>query len=160
MARYKYLYLIWLLPLAFLFLSLHQTYVYFSISDTYQNGESYTAEVVEFEHKQIAAQNSTYIILRFEDGRNNEVQKRLSLPVEMAGDLRDIRVIPIRYNPGSFQEIVLMPAYETQKNLVWSNIAMAVLALLITLLIAAGVHRFATNKLRSEPEIIEYERID
>ena len=159
MNRYKYLYLIWLLPAAFLFLSLHQSAVYYGIIDTYENGTSYTAEVVDFELKQIAAQTNGYIVLRF-DSEGQKVQKKLSLPIEMAGQLQRIRVVPIRYQAGNFQEIVLMPTYNTQKNLVWTNIAMAGLALLITIIIAVAVHRFTTNKLRTGPEEIEFERID
>lgn len=159
MNRIKYLYLIWLLPLAFLFLSLHQTAVYYGIIDTYKNGTSYTAEVVDFEVKQIATQTSGYIILRFGD-EGEKVQQKLSLPVEMASQLTRIRVVPIRYQPGNFQEIVMMPTYETQKNLVWTNIAMAVLGLLIAITIAIIAHRFVKNKIKSDQKEIEFERID
>lgn len=160
MNRYKYFYFIWLLPAAFLFLFLHQAFVYYSIQDTYKTGKSYTAEMVEFEYKRIAAQTSSYIVIRFETNQNKSVQRRLSLPVEMAGDLQQIHIVPIRYKPDSFQEIVLMPAYNTQKNLVWTNMAMAGLALLISLIIAGGVHRFISQRLNSKPEELEFERID
>ena len=159
MNNYKYLYFIWLLPAAFLFLCLHQTAVYYGIIDTYENGTSHTAEVVDFDLKQIAAQTNGYIVLRFE-AEETEVRRKLSLPVEMAGQLQRIRVVPIRYLPGNFQEIVLMPTYDTQKNLLWTNLAMASVALLITVIIAGAVHRFTTNKLRSDPEKVEFERID
>ncbi|MCW9708904.1 hypothetical protein [Fodinibius salsisoli] len=157
---YKYLYFVWLIPAAFLFLCLHQTVVWYGIHDTYENGTSYTAEVVDFDIKQIAAQTNGYIILRFVDSNEQEIQRKLSLPVEMAGELRQIRVIPIRYQPGTMQEIVLMPAYSTQKNLVWSNLAMAVVALLCTLIIAIFTHRLANRKLESGNEKLEIERID
>lgn len=157
---YKFLYLVWLIPAAFLFLCLHQTVVWYGIHDTYENGTSYTAEVVEFDIKQIAAQTNGYVVLRFETKDGNEVQKKLSLPIEMAGDLQQIRVVPIRYQPGAIQEIVLMPAYNTQKNLVWSNLAMAAVALLCTLIIAGFGHRIATRKLKTGNEKLEIERID
>ena len=161
MNRYKYLYLFWLLPAAFLFLILHQGAVYLGLNDTYDNGTSYTAEVVEFEFKQIAAQTNGYIILRFETRDGEEIQRKLSLPVEMAGGLQDIRVVPIRYQPGAFQEIVLMPTLETQKNLVWSNMLMALVALLITIGIAVAAHRFANKKIREgEPDEYVIERVD
>lgn len=159
MNSYKFLYLIWLLPAAFFFLCLHQATVWYGITDTYENGSSYTAEVVDFELKQIAAQTNGYIVLRFEeDGR--EIEQQLSLPVEMAGELQQIRVVPIRYKAGNSQEIVLMPTYQTQKNLVWTNIAMAGMALLITIIIAVFVHRFANKRLREGSEKLEIERID
>lgn len=160
MNRYKFLYLFWLLPAAFLFLILHQGAVYMGLEDTYENGTSYTAEVVEFELKQIAAQTNGYIILKFATNEGDKVQQKLSLPVEMAGGLQEIRVVPIRYQPGAFQEIVLMPTYETQKNLVWTNALMAFVAFLITSGIALTAHKFARKKLSEKEEQIVIERID
>ncbi|SMO56672.1 hypothetical protein [Fodinibius sediminis] len=160
MKSYKFLYLIWLIPATFLFLCIHQAMVWYGIIETYENGESYTAEVVEFEFKQIAAQTNGYIVLRFETSRGDNIQKKLSLPVEMAGQLQQIRVVPVRYQPGAFQEIVLMPTYGTQKGLVLTNLAMAVVALLMTLILAVVVHRYAHKKLRSGTEELEIERID
>lgn len=160
MNRYKFLYLFWLLPAAFLFLIIHQGAVYMGLEDTYKNGNSYTAEVVEFELKQVAAQTNGYIVLRFETSNGEEVQQKLSLPIEMAGGLQEIRVVPIRYQPDTFQEIVLMPTYETQKNLVWTNALMAFVAFLITLGIALTAHKFARKKLSEKEEKIVIERID
>lgn len=160
MNRYKFLYLFWLVPAAFLFLIIHQGTVYRGLTDTYSNGSSYTAEVVEFELKQIAAQTNGYIVLTFETQNGEEIRRKLSLPVEMAGGLQGIRVVPIRFQPGAFQEIVLMPTYETQKNLVWSNILMAFVAFLITFFIALVAHRFARKKMTEKDEQIVIERID
>lgn len=160
MNRYKFLYLFWLLPASFVFLVVHQAYVYNGVIDTYENGTSYTAEVVEFELKQIAAQTNGYIIIRFETPDGQEIKRNLSLPVEMAGELQKIKVIPIRYQPDAFQEVVLMPAYETQKNLVWTNIAMASVGLLITLFIAIAAHRFTRKKLKEEKEEYVIQRVD
>jgi len=160
MKRYKLLYLFWLIPAAFLFLSVHQGAVYMGITDTYENGTSYTAEVVEFELKQIASQTNGYIILEFETKLGDSINRKLSLPVEMAGELQKIRVVPIRYQPDTFQEIVLMPSYETQKSLVWTNLLMALVALLITFFVALAAHRFARKKITEGDETIVIERID
>lgn len=161
MNNYKFLYLFWLLPLSFLFLIIQQASVYYGITDTYENGTSYTAEVVEFEFKQIAAQTNGYVILRFETKEGREIQRQLSLPVEMAGELQGIRVIPIRYQPGGWQEIVLMPTIETQKSLVWSNALMAFAAFVITFFIGLTAHRYANKKLDEESdEKLVIERID
>ncbi|WP_138430428.1 hypothetical protein [Fodinibius saliphilus] len=160
MKNYKFLYLFWLLPLSFLFLIGQQGLVYYGIDDTFENGTSYTAEVVDFDLKQIAAQTNGYIILRFETKTGEEIERKLSLPIEMAGELQQIRVVPIRYNPGGWQEILLLPTIETQKNLVWTNALMAFVALLITLAIAITAHRFANKKLSEEQEELVFERID
>lgn len=160
MNRYKLLYLFWLLPLSFLFLILQQGTVYYGITDTYETGTSYTAEIVDFEFKQIAAQTNGYVILRFETNEGDKIKRQLSLPVEMAGGLQDIRIMPIRYQPDSWQEIVLMPTFETQKNLVWSNALMALVAFIITFFVALAAHRFANKKLTGEDEELLIERID
>ncbi len=160
MSKYKFLYLYWLIPAFLLFLVLHQVSVYYGVIDTYENGDSYTAEVIEFELKQIAAQTNGYVILRFRPEGAQQIEQKLSLPVEMAGQIRDIRVIPIRYQEGARQNIVMMPTYSTQKNLVVTNIAMAALGFLITAIIGIGVNRYIRKKLEEgEPELI-FERVD
>lgn len=160
MNRYKFFYLFWLLPAAFMFLVAHQGAVYYGIHNTYENGNSYTAEVVEFELKQIAAQTNGYIVLRFETDDGKEIKRQLSLPVEMAGELQDIRVVPVRYQPGGWQEIVMIPTYETHKNLIWSNMLMSGVALLITFFIGLAAHRFANKKLSEKEEEFVIERVD
>jgi len=160
MSKYKFLYLYWLIPAFLLFLVLHQVSVYYGVIDTYENGDSYTAEVLEFELKQIAAQTNGYVILRFQPDGADEVEQKLSLPIEMAGQVADIRVIPIRYQEGARQNIVMMPTYSTQKNLVVTNIAMAALGFLITFIIGIGVNRYTGKKLKdNEPELV-FERVD
>ena len=160
MSKYKFLYLYWLIPGFLLFLVIHQVSVYYGVIDTYENGDSYTAEVVEFELKQIAAQTNGYVILRFRPDGAREIQQKLSLPVEMAGKVQDIRVIPIRYQKGARQNIVMMPTYSTQKNLVMTNIAMAALGFLITFIIGIGVNRYIGEKLKEDETEIVFERVD
>lgn len=160
MKRYKLLYLFWLLPLAFLFLIGQQATVYYGINDTFENGNSYTAEVVDFKFKQIAAQTNGYVVLKFDTNDGETIQRKLSLPVEMAGALQQIRVVPVRYNPGGWQEIVILPTIETQKSLVWSNALMAGVAFIITLIIALVAHRFVNQKLAEGDEEIVIERVD
>lgn len=160
MNYYKYIYLIWLLPAFFIGLVLHQAMVYNSIIDTYENGNSYTAEIIDFEFKQIAAQTNGYVILRFTTGDGQEIQQQLSLPIEMAGELQESKVLPVRYQEDSFQEIVIMPSYDIHKGLVWTNVGMALVGLAITLVIALITHRYA-NKLRSnKDEEVIIERVD
>lgn len=160
MNKYKYIYLTWLLPACFVFLIIQQSLVYYGLIDTYKNGHSYNAEVEQMHIKQVAAQTSGHIILRFKDGQGKEITKSMSLPIEMAGKLQKTRVLPIRYQPGAFQEVVIMPTYKIQKDLCWTNIAMASLALLITLVIAIAAHRFANKKLSGGDEQIVIDRID
>lgn len=160
MTKYSYLYLFWLIPAFLLFLVLHQTTVYYSVIDTYENGTSYTAEVLEFDLKQIAAQTNGYVVLKFETKDGEQVQKKLSLPVEMAGALQEISIVPIRYQKDAFQSIVMMPTYSTQKGLALTNIGMAAVGLLIAIGIGLVVNRFIKKKRNGDSEELIIERID
>jgi hypothetical protein len=159
MNRYKLFYLFWLLPLTFLFLMGHQATVYFSVINTYENGTSYTAEVLDYEMKQIASQTNGYIVLQFET-ENGKVERKLSLPVEMAGELQRISVVPVRYQQGNFQEIVMLPTYEIHKGLALTNLGMAFIAFLISFFVAVSAHRYASKKLHNGEEQVIFERID
>lgn len=160
MSKYHLIYLTWLIPGFLLFLMVHQILVYGGIINTYENGSSYTAEVLEFEVKQIAAQTNGYIVLTFTTDRGNKITQKLSLPIEMAGKLQELQIIPIRYQQDAFQNIVLIPAYDTQKGLVLTNIAMAGLGLLITLFVAWAAHRYARRKLSEGEQEFIIERVD
>lgn len=160
MSKYNYLYLFWLIPGFLLFLILHQASVFYGIVDTYENGTSYTAEVVEFDLKQIAAQTNGYVVLKFETKSGEKVQQKLSLPVEMAGAIQEIRVVPIRYQKDAFQNIVIMPTYSTQKGLTVTNIGMAFVGLVITFFIGLAVNRYVKKKQAGEDEELIIERID
>ncbi|HEX6982394.1 MAG TPA: DUF3592 domain-containing protein [Balneolaceae bacterium] len=160
MNRYKFLYLVWLIPASFLFLILHQAAVYYSAVDTYKNGTSYTAEVIDFEIKQVAAQTHGYIVFRFETHSGEEIQQKLSLPIEMAGRLQGSRIVPVRYMPDAFQEIIIMQTYDVQKDLVLTNIAMASVGFLATLFLAIWTSRYANRKRRKGDKKVVIERVD
>lgn len=160
MNKYYFLYLFWLIPAYLLGLSIHQAAVYNGITETYEDGTSYNAEVIDFELKQIAAQTNGYIEIRFETDSGEEIQRQLSLAVEMAGQLTDISVVPIRYLPDSFQSIVLMPTYSVQRQLTLTNMGMAFIGFLITLVIGIFVDRFARKRItEGEPQLV-IERVD
>lgn len=161
MNKYKYLYLFWLLPASFLFLIIQQALVYNGLISTYKNGTSYTAEIENMKVEQVGAQTNGHMILRFTNKEGEKIKKSLSLPVEMAGKLQQTRIIPIRYKPGAFQEVVIMTTYKIQKDLTWSNIAIASLGFITTLILALYAHNVASRKLAAgdeEPLIVE--RVD
>lgn len=160
MRKYKFIYLAWLLPAYLLFLTLHQVSVYYSLGKTFEEGDSYGADVLEFEINAIASQTNGYLVLFFETDSGEPVERKLSLPVELAGLISDMPRIPIRYRDGALTDIVLLPAYEQHRRMVMSNIAMASIGLLITMGIALVSHRFATRKLKIGDETFIVERVD
>lgn len=160
MNKYSFIHLIWLLPAYFVLQLGYQSLNYYSVQNTYANGESYIASVVDFDVKQIAAQTSGYVVLRFSDAESNQIQQRLSLPVQFAQVIMDSELIPIRYNPAAFREIVIMPVYELQKKVILVNISVAIISLLATSIVSFYASRYARNRIRYGEDIIEYERVD
>lgn len=160
MSKYKFIYLIWLLPAYLLFLTIHQASVYYGIDNTYENGVSYTANVVEFDIKKIASQTNGYVVLEFETTDGEHIQRKLSLPIELAGMITDLQQIPVRYRNGAFTEIVIMPVFNEHKRMVLSNAAMAFIGLLIALGVSWASHRYANRKLKEGDETFVIERVD
>ena len=54
----------------------------------------------------------------------------------------------------------MTPAYEMQKDLVLTNLAMGAIGFLIALFIAVLVHRYTTKKLRDGEQKMVIERVD
>lgn len=159
MNKYKFLYLIWLLPAYFIWQAGYQLYIYNGLIDTYQNGESHIAEVLEFDIKQIAAQTNGYVILRFTDSSNNTIEEQLSLPVQMAQVLMDSETIPVRYKEGSQKPIVIVSVYELQKDLLRVNMAVSGISLLVVLIISFFATRYANKMIREGEEKFQIEHV-
>lgn len=161
MNYHKFVYLFWLLPLYLLGMGLYQTAVYSGLESTYNSGESYTATVTDFDIKQIASQTNGYVVLKFATKSGETIEQKLSLPVQLASQIMEISVIPIRYKKGAFQEIVMMPTYKTHREVVLMNIGIMAISFLIGLGIAIVAHRFARRKLASGgDETLNIERVD
>ena len=159
MNKYALFYLFWLIPAYMGFLIFQQAMVYKSTIDTYENGESYLAEILDFDIKQIAAQSNGYVVIRFET-EDEVIERKLSLSVQMAKELLGSSTIPLRYQKGAFQEIVLFPTYEIQRTTAYYNVTIAIVAFLITLAIAALFHRYANRRMRSDNEDIIIEMVE
>src|SRR6056297_297112 len=160
MNKYKYLYLVWLIPIYFLLQFSYQGMNYYGIQATYENGNSHIASVIDFDVKQIAAQTNGYVVIRFTDQQGETIQQQLSLPVQFAQVIMDSELIPLRYDPSSFRPIVLIPVYELQKDVLLVNIAVSLIGLIATGILSFFVSRFTNRKVRDGDERIEYERID
>ncbi|REL38284.1 hypothetical protein DYD21_06665 [Rhodohalobacter sp. SW132] len=160
MNKYYFLFLIWLLPAYFLFQGGYQLLVYNGLNSTYENGESYVADVIDFDVKQIAAQTNGYVVLRFELQDGERVEERLALPVQMAQVIMESELIPVRYSSNSFNPIVMLPTYELQKSVVSVNMAVSFISLIAVLIVAFFVTRFALRRIRDGEEKIEIEQID
>lgn len=154
-------YLLWLLPLYLSGMALHMGAVYHGLEKTYEEGESYLADVIQFEIKQIAAQTNGSITVQFTTDNDEEIIQKLSQPIQNAAQLQASEIIPVRYHQDSYQPIVLIPIYEFHKKMVLVNIAVLIVSILLTFFVALTAHRFAGRRItrREKPvqkiEIIE-----
>lgn len=160
MNKYYFVFLVWLLPAYFFFQGTYQVLIYNGLGLTYESGESYIADVLEFDVKQIAAQTNGYVVLEFETEQGENVRQQLALPVQMAQVITDSEVIPVRYYKESFSPIVMLPTYDLQRDVVSVNMGVTGIGLLVTLVIALAASRFALRRLRHGEEELQFERID
>lgn len=160
MNNYRFLYAYWLVPAYLLFLVVQQGLVYQGANDTYQNGETYLAEVTDFDIKQIAAQSNGYIDIEFEvEGKR--IERRLSLSIQMAQELMESSTIPIRYQKGAFQEIVLYPTFQIQKSTSLFNMGVAFIGFVVTVIAGIFINRYIARKvINKHDEEFEIERVD
>jgi len=161
MKYYKLLYLYWVIPAYLLFLTVYQVTVYYALQDTYKNGESYTAEVVKMNIKQIASQTNGYIIIRFKTNDGEIIQQKLGMPVQLAGKLSDTQIIPVRYKKDNFEDIVMMPVYKDLKDMNLANAGMAFFGFLATGLLGFLVNRYVKKRTSGEDRNnLVIERVD
>lgn len=160
MMKFRVLYLFWCIPAYLLFLVVQQGLVYNGAINTYNNGESYLAEVMAFDVKQIAAQSNGYVDIKFTTNEGETINHRLSLSIQMAQYLLESQFIPIRYQKGAFLEIVMIPTYDLQKSTSLFNLAVALLGFIATVIFGTIIHRYAGKKLKTGDEEIIIERID
>lgn len=145
-SKYNFWYLFWGIPLFFLALVLHQYAVYQGLQTTYQKGTSYTADIVKFDKMQIVTQTSSSVVLEFKTNEGKQVQRKLSLPVEITGQVSESEIVPIRYYSDSFQPVILIAVYEDHLTMTLVNIAMALFAFISTAVIGWLVHRWVGRK--------------
>ncbi|MGF1670754.1 MAG: hypothetical protein ACFCU6_09910 [Balneolaceae bacterium] len=159
MNKYRFLYLIWLLPAYFVWQIGYQAIIYNGLIDTYDNGDSHMAEVIDFDIKQIAAQTNGYVVLRFTNSAHEILEEKLSLPVQMAQVIMDSEYIPVRYKKTSLKPIVMLPIFELQKNVLLVNIGVSALSLTVVILIALWTTRYANRIIRDGEEILQIEQV-
>lgn len=160
MNKYRYIFLIWLLPAYFLTMSVYQLLVYKGINQTYDSGESYIADVIDFDVKQIAAQTSGYVVLAFDRENGDHIQERLSLSVQMAQVIMNSERIPVRYNPDSFSKIVIINTFNLQKKVIRVNLAVLLFGLVVTTIVSIFSSRYARHKIHEGDHEMVIERLD
>lgn len=151
-------YIYWLLPAYLLFQTVYQVQVLRGLEMTYDGGESYVADVVDFRLKNMQAQSNGIIELKFDINSGETVQKRMTLPVQIAAITRQYGKIPVRYLADSPQPIVMIPTYDFHHNMVRINVAILASSLLATLIIGYFVFRWS-RRIRDESEL-KFERVD
>ena len=160
MNKYYFIFLIWLLPVYFLLQCGYQVYTYLGIQDTYDNGTSYVSHVTDFDVKQIAAQTSGYVVLKFEIEGGETIEEKLSLEVQFAQVIMDSEVIPVRYKEDSAKPIVIMPIFDLQKKVIRVNVVVTLIGLIATIIVSFFASRYALRKIKYGDEEMIIERVD
>ena len=91
----RLLYFFWILPLYMGFITMQQITVHLGTLQTYEQGVSIAADVTDFDIKQIAAQSNGYVVINFPLPDGTQVERKLSLSIQMAQRIIDTQVIPI-----------------------------------------------------------------
>ncbi|TVQ15738.1 MAG: hypothetical protein EA364_01480 [Balneolaceae bacterium] len=153
--------LVWLIPAYLLFLQVHQINVFLDAKNTMANGELQEAEVTDFKIKQIAAQTNGYIVVRFTSSEGELIERKLSLGVQHAARLMEHENLPVRYLKGSGQEVILVPTFDIQLQIIRINIAIITASLIVLIAVSAGVSRYVIRKNKSgEPDSPEFKLIN
>lgn len=160
MNKYYFIFLIWLLPVYFMFQAGYQVLTYIGIHHTYNQGESYVATVIDFDVKQIAAQTNGYVVLNFTTNEGAVVEERLALPVQFAQVIMQSELIPVRYYESSFSPVVMIPVFELQQSVIKVNIGVTTFGFIVSILISLYASRFANKRLKYGEEKLEFERMD
>ena len=160
MNKYYFIFLIWLLPAYFLFQAGYQVLIYQGTQSTYNNGDSYIADVTDFDVKQIAAQTNGYVVLKFTTSNGQIVEEQLALPVQFAQVIMESELIPVRYLQSSYKPIVMMPVYDLQQNVIKVNMGVTSFGFLVTLIISIYASRFARRRINNGEETFEIEMME
>lgn len=156
----RLLYFFWILPVYMGFITLQQLTVHVGTIQTYEEGVSIAADVTDFDIKQIAAQSNGYVVINFPLPNGTMTEKKLSLSIQMAQEIIDTQVIPIRYLADSWQPIVMIPTYELQRSTSLLNGIIAFIGFVITLTAAFYAIRYARKQRSELPDQFEIERIE
>jgi dihydroxyacid dehydratase/phosphogluconate dehydratase len=142
----NYLYLVWLIPAYLAFLLIHQAKVFYDFKNTMTNGTIYDAEVTDFRIKQIAAQTNGYIVVKFTTDTGQVIERQLALGIQHAARLMETEQLQIKYYEESGQEIVLVPTFEAQQQVIRFNMMMLSVSLLLLIGVSAGVTRYISRR--------------
>lgn len=156
----RLLYFFWILPVYMGFITLQQLTVHIGTIQTYKEGVSIAADVTDFDIKQIAAQSNGYVVINFPLPDGTMTEKKLSLSIQMAQEIIDTQVIPIRYLADSWQPIVMIPTYELQRSTSLLNGIIAFIGFVITLTATFYAIRYARKQRSELPDQFEIERIE
>lgn len=150
MSKYRFLSLYWLIPSFLLFLVVQQYSVYSGAKTTYENGDVYQAQVIDFDMKQIAAQSNGFVVLEFTTESGEVIERKMTLSIQMGQKIMATSVLDISYLKDGYPEIVLHPTYALQVKTSLFNFGVALIGLIVTLIAGVYVQKFSNRKSENE----------
>lgn len=161
MSKYRLLSLYWLIPSFLLFLIVQQLSVYSGAKATYENGDVYEAQIIDFDMKQIAAQSNGYVIIVFTTNSGQTIERKMTLSIQMGQMIMESSVLNLSYQKNAYPEIVLHATYALQVKTSLFNAGVAFIGLIVTLITGVYVQRFSNRKSENEAiDDFEIERVD
>tara|TARA_R110002124_G_scaffold183735_1_gene351172 strand:+ start:1359 stop:1847 length:489 start_codon:yes stop_codon:yes gene_type:complete len=161
MSKYRLLTFYWLIPAYLIFLVIQQGLVYTGASSTFNDGDKYTADILDMEVKQIAAQSNGYVIIAFETNSGSKIERKMTLSIQMAQQLMQSSTVDLSYKKGAYPEIVLHPTYELQVKTSLFNGAVAFIGLIVTIIAGVYVQKYSNKRSADETaDDFTIERVD
>ena len=161
MSKYRLLSFYWLIPAYLLFLVIQQGFVYKGATTTFNEGDRYTAEVLDIQVKQIAAQSNGFIIISFETESGQIIERKMTLSIQMSQQVMESPTVKLSYKKGAYPEIVLHPTYELQVKTSLFNASVAFLGLIVTMIAGVRVQKYINRKSADETgDDFSIERVD
>ncbi|TNE73323.1 hypothetical protein EP331_04900 [bacterium] len=146
----KLLLLFWLLPGYLLFLTSYEAITYWGLTSTYKNGASLVAHIDELKLKNMQAQSNGVIQIHFTTSDGLEKQHTFTLPIQLAAQLQNYNMIPIRYMESSSMPIVFMPTYDFHKDMVLMNVGITFISFLVTFFIGFKITKYSFKPTEAE----------
>jgi hypothetical protein len=116
---------LWIVPVILFGLMVHQAWVVYSVTQTWNDGKAATAEIVDYEMKEMAAQTHGIMTLRIPLPDGHSIEETLSMPAMLATQVRNTEQLEVRVRPGRSQQIVVAELMRTQRRMAMINVIIA-----------------------------------
>ena len=142
---------LWIVPVVLTGLMIHQGWVAYSVTQTWNEGIATEAEVVHYEMKAMAAQTHGIMRLRAPLPSGDSIEQTLSLPAMLATQVRNAERLEVRVRPGQSQQIVVAEIMRTQRRMALINVVIAALGAIFVSVAIVAWRRYLNRTADEDP---------